>query len=124
MKNAKTFSDRLIECRISSRLTQQTLADMSGFSLRSIQNWETGLFKPNSDKVRQLAALFDVSVAWLMGEDIDASDDLSTVRLSEDERTLIDGLRRLPSVERNITIEHFNKLLDEWVSFSTRRRKT
>lgn len=54
-------------------LTQQALADLTGFSLSAIGNWESGQNFPSPAKLGQLAGKLGVSIDYLMGHD-DAGD--------------------------------------------------
>ncbi len=50
-------------------LTQAELADKLGLTYSSVSQWESGRATPRTPVLRQLAALFDTTVADLMGED-------------------------------------------------------
>jgi transcriptional regulator with XRE-family HTH domain len=62
-------SNRLIGARKAKGLSQEVLAEKTGASLRSVQNWEGGEYEPQPDHLRRLSAALDVSVAYLIGED-------------------------------------------------------
>ena len=63
------FSTRLKRIRLDSGLTQAELADKLGITNRAVGAWESGRSKPRLDKMKELAVLFDTTVAELMGED-------------------------------------------------------
>lgn len=63
------FSTRLKRIRLDSGLTQAELADKLGITNRAVGAWESGRSKPRLDKMKELAVLFDTTVADLMGED-------------------------------------------------------
>lgn len=63
------FSTRLKRMRLDSGLTQAELADKLGITNRAVGAWESGRSKPRLDKMKELAVLFDTTVADLMGED-------------------------------------------------------
>jgi transcriptional regulator with XRE-family HTH domain len=67
-KKAQLFSERLQHCRKQLGLSQQELADKIGANLKSVQNWEGGDFTPRGENLRNLAVLFKVDVAYLLGE--------------------------------------------------------
>lgn len=50
-------------------LTQAELADKLGLTYSSVSQWESGRATPRTPILRQLAELFDTTVADLMGED-------------------------------------------------------
>lgn len=50
-------------------LTQAELADRLGLTYSSVSQWESGRATPRTPILRQLAELFDTTVADLMGED-------------------------------------------------------
>lgn len=50
-------------------LTQAELADKLGLTYSSVSQWESGRATPRTPILRQLAELFDTTVAELMGED-------------------------------------------------------
>lgn len=50
-------------------LTQAELADKLGLTYSSVSQWESGRATPRTPILRQLADLFDTTVAELMGED-------------------------------------------------------
>lgn len=50
-------------------LTQAELADKLGLTYSSVSQWESGRATPRTPILRQLADLFDTTVADLMGED-------------------------------------------------------
>jgi SOS-response transcriptional repressor LexA len=53
-------------------LTQQALADLTGFSLSAIGNWESGQNFPSPAKLGHLAGKLGISIDYLLGHD-DAS---------------------------------------------------
>ncbi len=55
--------------RIRSGLTQQALADKTGFSLSAIGNWETCQNVPSPGKLAALATKLRVSIDQLLGHD-------------------------------------------------------
>jgi len=62
------LGDRLRECREKKKMTQQELAEKTGFSRGSIINWEKGIRIPNADILKKLAEALGVTVSYLMGE--------------------------------------------------------
>jgi SOS-response transcriptional repressor LexA len=75
----QVFSDRLRTLRIRSGLTQQGLADLTGFSLSAIGNWETCQNVPSPRKLAVLATKLDVSIDQLLGHD---SEEVTVARVN------------------------------------------
>lgn len=66
------FSQRLKELRKQSGYSRTYIAQNLGLSVSSISNYENNIRKPDNDEIwRKLASIFDVSVDYLMGEDIE-----------------------------------------------------
>ena len=63
------FSQRFKGLRLESGLTQAEVAEKLNLTNRAVGAWESGRSRPRLDKLQQLADLFDVTVAELMGED-------------------------------------------------------
>mgnify|MGYP004621404675 CR=1 FL=1 len=61
------FSDRLILLRQEKDLTQVQVANGTGLTENSIQNYERGRRKPTYDALITLADYFDVSLDYLVG---------------------------------------------------------
>ena len=59
--------NRLKELREESSLTQQELADKIGISKRTLGYWEKEEVQIKSDKAKQLADYFNVSVPYVLG---------------------------------------------------------
>lgn len=52
--------------RIKNDLTQQQLADKTGFHVRQICSWEQGRREPKIDSLKKLAAFFKCSIDELL----------------------------------------------------------
>lgn len=63
----KTQGQKLKELRTSLALSQETLAEQLGISIKSIQRYETDKFKPDTYTLVKLATYFDVSSDYLLG---------------------------------------------------------
>lgn len=63
------FSTKFRLLRAKSGLTQAELADKLGLTYSSVSQWESGRATPRTPILRQLADLFNTTVADLMGED-------------------------------------------------------
>ncbi len=72
-KRAK-FAGRLREARKLAGLSQGQVAKLLELHRPSISEMEAGNRRVSSEELTQLAELYDVSVAWLLGEGIDSLD--------------------------------------------------
>ena len=66
----KTFSEKVKEAREGLKLNQQQLGDLVGITKRSIAAYETTDTKPRGNTVRKLAAALNVSVDYLLNDEI------------------------------------------------------
>lgn len=64
---ADSIAQRLLDCRVAKRLSQQTAAELCGMSRQSLLFYERGSCAPRADTLAVLADLYGVSVDWLMG---------------------------------------------------------
>jgi len=62
------IGEKLKQCRDKQGLTQQEVAEKSGYSRNSIINWEKGIRIPDANVVKTLAQILGSSAAYLMGE--------------------------------------------------------
>jgi transcriptional regulator with XRE-family HTH domain len=68
-----TFGENLQRLRNSAGLSQAGLADRSGISVNTIQNWEIGRHQPRLDALPKLAAALGVGVEALLASDKSAA---------------------------------------------------
>ena len=66
----KTFSEKTKEAREELKLNQQQLGELVGVSKRSIAAYETTDTKPRGNIARKLAAALQVSVDYLLNDEI------------------------------------------------------
>ncbi len=66
----KSFSEKIREAREALKLNQQQLSDLVGVSKRSIAAYETTDTKPRGNIARKLASALQVSVDYLLNDDI------------------------------------------------------
>lgn len=69
---AKAFGGRLAAARRSAGFTQERLAEVSGFSITAISNYERGVHLPRVDNLRSLCQTLNVSSDVLLGQAPDA----------------------------------------------------
>ena len=70
--------NRIKECRINAKMSQKFVAVTLGIAAPSVSNWESGKTQPTPENLKRLAALFGVSVDYLIGRADEASMVLST----------------------------------------------
>ena len=73
MKNTEQTINQEISRRIKilrkeKKITQQQLADCTGITIKSIQNYENAVREPNSKAMAALESFFQVSGSYLRGE--------------------------------------------------------
>ena len=71
--------NRIKKCRIDKGYSQKYVAISLGVSQPSVFGWENGKSMPNSDNLKALSLLLDVSVDYLLG-----IDDTETMKESDD----------------------------------------
>lgn len=84
----------LRDCRIRCDLSQKQVAYEVGVKPPTVSQWESGVKKPSSKNLKQLADLYGVTVDYLLGR----SDDnalVSTDNLTAIEAKLISDFRSL-----------------------------
>lgn len=67
----KSFSEKVKDAREALKLNQQQLGELVGVSKRSIAAYETTDTKPRGNMMRKLASVLQVSVDYLLNEDIE-----------------------------------------------------
>ena len=90
-----TLGERIYKLRNERNMTQEQLAEKLGVTRQSISKWEGNLVKPEIEKLKAMAKLFDVSL-----------DDLISDETAETKTTKADGF------ERNVTIYKFMPCYD------------
>lgn len=63
------LGSKLKKARENKRLTQQQVADKLGVSNGAISGYERGYRDPDTDTLKSLADLYEVSLDWLNGRD-------------------------------------------------------
>ncbi|SHO50893.1 helix-turn-helix domain-containing protein [Anaerocolumna xylanovorans] len=95
--------------RLAKSLTQSQLAEMLGVSKSTMSNYERNISTPSPDIFINLASYFDVTVDYLMNDNLDVSKDTikeggayhSDKALSKDEWNAISYYRRLNDEQRD-----------------------
>ena len=68
------LAEKLYELRKKSSLSQEQLAEQLGVSRQAISKWESGQAVPESDKLVAISNYFQVSLDYLMKEEITRSE--------------------------------------------------
>ena len=89
-----TLGERIYRLRADRNMTQEQLAEKLGVTRQSISKWEGDLVKPEIEKLKAMAKLFEVSL-----------DDLISDETAETKTTKADGF------ERNVTIYKFVSII-------------
>ncbi len=63
------FQEKIYSCRKKAGLSQEELAAKVGVSRQAVSKWETGEADPELAKLKKLAAIFRVSIDWLLSDD-------------------------------------------------------
>lgn len=67
------FHEKLKVLRKKKGLTQQEIADLVHVDRVRITNWENGKREPNFENLSMLACIFDVSIDFLLSENLEVS---------------------------------------------------
>lgn len=92
------IAERLKEARKLAGLSQGHVAKMLGLHRPSVTEMEAGNRRVSADELAQLAEIYDVGVAWLLGEapdTIDAQDPRLELAARELSKLKPDDLERL-----------------------------
>lgn len=92
------IAERLREARKLAGLSQGHVAKMLGLHRPSVSEMEAGNRRVSADELARLADLYDVSVAWLLGEGpetLDAQDPRLELAARELSKLKPDDLERL-----------------------------
>ncbi|MCD8239176.1 MAG: helix-turn-helix transcriptional regulator [Clostridiales bacterium] len=68
-----TFEERLTQLRLEANLKQSDLADILKVSKYTISGWERGIRRPEFGTLNQICGVFNVSLAYLLGENDDST---------------------------------------------------
>ncbi len=77
----RNFADKLYSLRTQGGYSQEALAEKVNVSRQAISKWELGLTLPDTDKIVALSKLFDVTIDYLLKDEIKVNKDESLDRL-------------------------------------------
>ena len=81
------FHEKLKVLRKKKGLTQQQIANEIGVNRVSYSNWENGKREPNFENLSMLACIFDVSIDFLLSENLEISKE-AYLKLKEEKKNL------------------------------------
>jgi transcriptional regulator with XRE-family HTH domain len=64
------IGSRIVELREAHDLTRLELAKKLGLNKSSIARYENGVIRPDLDVLLKIKSMFNVSLDWLVGDDI------------------------------------------------------
>lgn len=103
---------RLKQLREARGLNQQRLAAELNVSQAMISKYELGLSEPDINTIRKISELFGVSSDYLL-EISDEKISISTVGLSDPEKYILFGFKRLTNVQKEKLLAYLQGLLQE-----------
>lgn len=101
----------LLKLRKNAGLSQQALADRFHLSQQTIYKYENGHAEPDIETLKQLAAFFNVTVDYLIGQE-DTSDEIQ-LDYTVDEKEIITMFRKLTPNVRLAIASFLNDLTKE-----------
>lgn len=107
------FSQRLKKLRVEHSMSQKELAQRLQFSQQAVTKWENDVASPDPDTLCKIAALFQVSVDYLIGND-SVSEDTADYMSAEE---LVLRLLSKPAIQQYCNF-HLEKNSVELISFS------
>ena len=81
------FHEKLKVLRKKQGLTQKSLSNILNISQSAYAHWEQGMREPNFEKLSMLACIFDVSIDYLLSENLEISKE-SYLKLKEEKKNL------------------------------------
>ena len=93
--------DRLKQCRLQHDFSQKYVAMTIGVSKPTVSQWENGVKRPSIENLISLAALYETTVDYLVGN----TDDVDSIRpqrelITAQERQLLALFRSFPENKR------------------------
>lgn len=82
------FHEKLKVLRKEKGLTQKNLSNMLNISQGAYAHWEYGKREPNFEKLSMLACIFDVSIDFLLSENLEISKE-TYLKLKEEKKEFI-----------------------------------
>lgn len=74
------FGNKLKELRKQANLTQQELGEKLGVAKNTVSYWESGISQPSLEIIKEIATHFQVSVDYLLGNEIDGLEEIEQIK--------------------------------------------
>ncbi|MBR2446619.1 MAG: helix-turn-helix transcriptional regulator [Clostridia bacterium] len=75
-----TFAEKVFKLRRKAGLSQEELAEKLDVSRQAISRWEMGIAIPDAANLLQLSRLFDVTVDYLIKDELSSDEDIPLVK--------------------------------------------
>ncbi len=104
------FCDKLVELRKEKGYSQEQLSYCLGVSRQSVSKWEAGASMPELSKLIQLSEIFDVTVDYLVKDQIEERNAISLEKkgneLNETQQRLLERLEKLEAEKKDMIREY------------------
>ena len=108
------FNKKLKELRKETGISQKELSNKLGKTQSNYSLWELGKTEPNITDLKKLADFFGCTVDYLLDrENEEGIVYIIGNKLSKDEEKLIDKIRQLSTLNKEILYRYVNFLLNE-----------
>lgn len=108
------FAEKLLNLRMDRGYSQEALAEELGVSRQAISKWELGTTLPETDKIILISDFFDVSIDYLLKENIklnsDEGLDRTVLKFLGSAQDMEDISRELVSIMKDGIIDDREKL--------------
>lgn len=74
------FGDKLKQLRKQANLTQEELGKKLGVAKNTVSYWESDDSQPSLDTIKEISILFQVSVDYLLGNEIDGLEEIEQIK--------------------------------------------
>lgn len=96
------YHNKLKELRTTNGLYQKTIAEKIGVATNTYQSWERGLTQPDIFNLIKLSNVYNCSVDYIIGNELEDGRIMITNGLSEDENALINIVKQLSIKDKSI----------------------
>ena len=83
------LSEKLYSLRKKSGLSQEQLAEQLNVSRQAISKWESGVSVPESEKLIVISTYYNVSVDYLIKDDVETSDSIQPTHSANKADTIV-----------------------------------
>lgn len=74
------FGEKIKQLRKQANLTQEELGKKLGVAKNTVSYWESNDSQPSLDTIKEISNLFQVSVDYLLGNEIDDLDEMNKLK--------------------------------------------